>query len=45
MNKFKFFCLNCDVITSFDEEGYCNCCGKHADNVAKRDNGKIVEYP
>jgi hypothetical protein len=29
----KLHCSECDTSTSFDDEGYCNQCGNHADNV------------
>lgn len=29
------FCIECDRPQTFSEDGYCNSCGRHADNVLR----------
>lgn len=34
--KITEYCKECEIQSTFDESGYCNGCGKHADNVMAR---------
>lgn len=33
MNKETIYCDNCESLVYIDDCGYCNSCGKHADNM------------
>lgn len=31
---YTLYCKECEKVEKFDESGYCNACGNHADRVA-----------
>ena len=44
MNNVVNYCVSCEQDVRFDNEGYCNKCGNHYDNVVPASCRHDIKY-